>query len=194
MQDLIYATEPPQLAAIRARTSEVQFAMASEARVGALLRCLAASKPGGRLLELGTGTGIATAWLLDGMDAASTLVSVDTDAAVLQIARESLGGDPRLTLVTADGLAFLTTQTTASFDMVFADAMPGKYEGLESALAVVAPGGLYVIDDMLPQQNWPEGHAAKIPVLIERLAARPDFRILPLVWASGVVVAVRRPA
>jgi len=34
--------------------------MASEPLVGALLRTLAASKSGGRLLELGTGTGIAT--------------------------------------------------------------------------------------------------------------------------------------
>jgi predicted O-methyltransferase YrrM len=54
--------------------------MASEPLVGALLRSLAASKPGGRFLELGTGTGVATAWLLDGMDDRATLVSVDNDA------------------------------------------------------------------------------------------------------------------
>lgn len=49
-----------------------------------------------------------------------------------------------------------------------------------------------MIDDMLPQPNWPDGHAAKVPVLIEQLAANPRFEILPLVWASGVVVAVRK--
>jgi predicted O-methyltransferase YrrM len=166
--------------------------MASEPLVGALLRALAASKPGGNFLELGTGTGIATAWLLDGMDAKSTLTSVDSDGAVQQIARESLGRDKRLTLVTSDGLEFLRRQLFGSFDLVFADAMPGKYEGLDEALVVVKPGGFYVVDDMLPQSNWPEGHAAKVPVLIEKLAANPNFRILPLVWASGVVVAVRR--
>jgi hypothetical protein len=56
----------------------------------------------------------------------------------------------------------------------------------------VKPGGFYVVDDMLPQPNWPEDHAAKVPILVEQLAANPDFEILPLVWASGVVVAVRR--
>ncbi len=166
--------------------------MASESLVGALLRMLAASKPGGRFLELGTGTGIATAWLLQGMDAGSTLISVDNDRVAQQVARDVLGSDSRLTLVTSGGLEYLRDQPAASFDFVFADAMPGKYEGLEDALAVVKVGGFYVIDDMLPQPNWPVGHADKVPVLIEQLAARSSFEILPLVWASGVVVAVRK--
>ncbi len=105
--------------------------MASEDRTGALLRMLAASKPSGRLLELGTGTGVATAWLLEGMDAASTLVSVDTDPAAQAIARQHLGADGRLTLIIGDGAAFLRGQDPQSFDLVFADAMPGKYEALE---------------------------------------------------------------
>ncbi|HEX4029804.1 MAG TPA: hypothetical protein VHX20_05530 [Terracidiphilus sp.] len=56
---------------------------------------------------------------------------------------------------------------------------------------VVKPGGFYVIDDMLPHPNWPEGHAAKIPLLMEKLALHSDFALLPLVWSSGVAVAVR---
>jgi len=159
-----------------------------------MLRTLAASKPGGRFLELGTGTGIATAWLLEGMDARSTLISVDNDAEVQRVASDSLGADDRLTLVTSGGLEFLRDQSAETFDFVFADAMPGKYDGLDSALAVVKIGGFYVIDDMLPQPNWPDGHADKVPVLIEKLAANPSFEILPIVWASGVVVAVRKCA
>jgi len=98
MEDRRYIAFPSQLSVINGKTSEVQFSMASEPLVGTLLRTLAASKPAGRFLELGTGTGIATAWLLDGMDANSTLTSVDNDSAVQQIARESLGIDQRLTL------------------------------------------------------------------------------------------------
>jgi predicted O-methyltransferase YrrM len=153
---------------------------------------LAASKPNGRFLELGTGTGISTAWLLSGMDAGSTLISVDNDRKVQEVAGNSLRADGRLTLVTSVGLEFLRDQAPESFDFVFADAIPGKYEGLEEALAVVKVGGFYVIDDMLPQPNWPDGHAAKIPALIERLASEANFVILPLVWASGVVLAVRK--
>jgi predicted O-methyltransferase YrrM len=192
MNDLQYISMPPQLSSIRERTLEIQFPMASEPLVGAMLRVLVASKPNGRFLELGTGTGISTAWLLSGMDAGSTLISVDNDRKVQEVAGNSLRADGRLTLVTSVGLEFLRDQAPESFDFVFADAIPGKYEGLEEALAVVKVGGFYVIDDMLPQPNWPDGHAAKIPALIERLASEANFVILPLGWASGVVLAVRK--
>ena len=191
MNDLKYIAQPATVAEIEARTREVQFGMPSEPLVGALLRTLASSKPGGRILELGTGTGIATAWLLDGMSADATLVSVDTDESFQLIARRVLE-DSRLNLVTADGAVFLKQQPARSFDLVFADAMPGKYEALDDALAVVRVGGFYVIDDMLPQPNWPDGHAEKVPALLERLASHPDFTIAPLVWSSGAVIAVRR--
>jgi predicted O-methyltransferase YrrM len=191
MEDLAYVIEPVQASFIKAETDRLQFGMPSELLVGTLLKALAASKPSSRLLELGTGTGLATAWLLAGMDAASTLISVDTDAAVQAVARNALGNDLRLELVLSDGIEFLRMQKPHSFDLVFADAMPGKYEGLEDALMVVKLGGFYVIDDMLPQPNWPDGHAAKIPVLMEKLAHRSDFALLPLVWSSGVAVAVR---
>src|SRR5579875_237996 len=150
---------------ILARTTELGFAMGSEPRTGALLRALAASKPGGGLLELGTGTGIATAWLLQGMDTATRLTSVDTDAAVQEIARTFLAGDTRLNLVLEDGTAFLQRQQPETYELVFADAMPGKYEALEDCLKLIKPGGFYIIDDMLPQPTWPEAHAAKVPVL-----------------------------
>ena len=194
MDDLEYIRQPEALAAILERTQALSFNMASEPRTGALLRTLAASKPSGRLLELGTGTGIATAWLLAGMDAGSTLISVDTDAQVQLVARECLGSDSRLSLITEDGATFLGRQTPESFDLVFADAMPGKYEALDDALAVVKSGGFYIIDDMLPQPNWPEGHAEKVPILLDRLATDRRFVVAPITWASGVVVAVRQPA
>ena len=194
MDDVRYISPPKRLASISAATNEAQFSMASTPLVGALLRTLAVSKPCGRFLELGTGTGISAAWILDGMDSNSVLTSVDIDDVIQNVARHNLVNDPRITFVLSDGLEFLRSQKSGSFDFVFADAMPGKYEGLEEALRVVKPGGFYVIDDMLPQESWPEGHAAKVPVLMEQLSDHPNFEVLPLVWASGVVVAVRKSA
>jgi predicted O-methyltransferase YrrM len=191
MEELSHARPPAALAAIQERTERLAFPMPSEPRTGALLRVLAASKPGGRLLELGTGTGLSAAWLLDGMTEDATLITVDVDPGPQAVARELLGHDRRLTIVTEDATAFLRRQTPASFDLIFADAMPGKFECLDDALALLRPGGLYVIDDMLPQANWPEEHAPRVPALIATLAARPDLKIVSMAWSSGVVVAVR---
>jgi len=191
MFDKAFINSPQQLRTLKARTEELKFNMASEDRTGALLQVLAASKPGGRLLELGTGTGIGTSWLLSGMDEAASLVSVETDETLQSIAREILGSDKRLSLVLEDGAAFLAKQPAKSFDLVFADAMPGKFESLDDALALVKTGGFYIIDDLLPQPNWPDGHGVKVDNLMYRLCADPRFAMVPLIWASGIAVLTR---
>jgi predicted O-methyltransferase YrrM len=194
MDDLRYIQEPVALAGLREKSAALDFTMASEPKTGALLRVLAASKPAGRVLELGTGTGVGTAWLLSGMDGDSTLVTVDTNLRYQSVAKDALAADARVTFVLEDALDFLRRQRPASFDLVFADALRGKFEGLDEALAVVKPSGLYVIDDLLPQPNWPEGHDERIVPLIERLWAQPQFQIVSMAWASGLVVAVRKRA
>jgi len=193
MNDTILIKPPASLKQIEARSKHLDFGMASDPRACALLAALAASKPGGHFLELGTGTGIATAWLLSGMDHASTLISVDVHSEFQAVARSVLGHDSRLTLVLEDGIQFLNKQPPRSFDFIFADAMPGKYESLDQALALVKPGGFYVIDDMLPQPNWPDGHGAMAAALLQRLSSETEFQVAPLSWSTGIILLVRRP-
>jgi len=166
--------------------------MASESLTCSLLRTLAASKPSARFLELGSGTGLSTAWLLDGMDSQSRLTTVDNDEAPLSILKRHLGKDPRLSVVCADGDEYLRSLRGQQFDFIFADTWAGKYRLLEDALVLLAPSGLYVIDDMLPQPNWPEGHAEKVADLIATLEQLQGFRVTKLSWASGVVIATKR--
>jgi predicted O-methyltransferase YrrM len=186
------AATPPAWREIDARSRALGFDMPSEADTGAMLRLLAAAKPDGRLLELGTGTGLATAWLLAGMGQGARLVSLDSDPDVQAVARAVLGGDPRLTFVIADGLDYVRAQPPASFDLIFADAWPGKYEGLDETLALLSPGGFYVVDDMSPQPNWPQGHPPRVDALAARLKAHPDLATVALGWASGLIIAARR--
>ena len=77
MNDLENHRTPAAFDAILSETDALGFNMVSEPKVGAFLAALAASKPGGRLLELGTGTGHGTAWLLSGVDSKSSLDGVD---------------------------------------------------------------------------------------------------------------------
>lgn len=192
MNDSEIPRSPAAIRGIVADTEAMSFNMISENRVGSFLAALAASKPGGRILELGTGTGHGTAWLLAGMDATASLVSVDTDEAVMAVARRHLGGDSRVQFHVMDGAAFLQSAGPRQFDLIYADAWPGKFSHLDEALAVLRPGGMYVIDDLLPQPNWPEGHAPKVPVLIQDIERRGEFATVRLAWASGLMLVVRR--
>jgi predicted O-methyltransferase YrrM len=179
------------VSAILRDTASLGFVMASEPKVGALLSVLASSKPGGRFLELGTGTGHGTAWLLAGMDASSRLDSVDTDANVVAVARRHLGTDDRVRFHVIDDAEFLQ-QSPEPYDLIYADAWPGKFSHLNQALALLNVGGIYVIDDLLPQPNWPDGHASKVPLLIDDIERSSDFTTVRLAWASGLMLVVRR--
>src|SRR5688500_4606223 len=172
MNDRHNLSPPRVVQAIQQDTVASGFTMASEPQTGSLLRTLAATKPAGAFLELGTGTGLCTAWILDGMDRQSTLTTVDNDAAVLTIAQRHLGNDLRVTFHLSEGSRFLETLRGQTFDFIFADTWPGKYHQLDEALTLLKPGGLYVIDDMLPQANWPAGHDVKATTLISTLEQR----------------------
>ncbi len=139
---------------------EVGFAMACENRTGALLRTLAASKPGGRILELGTGTGVGTAWLLAGMDPTA-----------------------RLTMTAYDG---------PPFDMAFVDCRPGKFVHRRLLMVHLAPGALYVGDDLLAQPTWPADHQPRVDAFLAEIVAEPDLVVTLMRWSSGLVVAAYR--
>jgi predicted O-methyltransferase YrrM len=177
--------------AIDAATKEMGFTMPSDILTCSLLKTLAASKPNGRFLELGTGTGLSTAWILDGMDENSTLISIDYDSKLLEIAKKFLGSDKRLNLECVDGEAWIKQNLGQKFDYIFADTWHGKYSMLDEVLEMLNIGGLYIIDDMLPQENWPEGHADKALNLGKYLEKRTDLKLTKLHWATGIIIAAK---
>ncbi len=183
---------PPALPAIADATRALRFVFASNLEFGPLLRMLAASKPGGRLLELGTGTGVGTSWLLDGMDAGARLASVERNADVQEVARKHLGDDRRVTFVTGDGAEFIKAQAAASFDLIFADGGAGKGRDLDAALRLLRPGAVYIGDDLRQHLLQEDGRAETMRAFERNLAARPDLAVVRLDWSSGIILAARR--
>lgn len=173
-------------------THQSGFTMASEQLTCSLLRTLAATKPAGKFLELGTGTGLSTSWILDGMDKASTLITVDNDDTFLSIARTYLDHDQRIQIELSDGAEWIEKNANEKFDYIFADTWHGKYLLLNETLAMLNKGGVYIIDDMLPQPNWPEGHAEKADRLVAVLDKRDDLFVTKQNWASGIIIAVKK--
>ena len=168
------------------------FTMASDILTCCLLRTLAASKPSSKFLELGTGTGLSTSWILDGMDNDSSLISIDNEPKFLDIANRFLGSDKRLNLISTDGAEWVNNNKQLKFDYIFADTWHGKYLLLEEVLSMLNKGGLYIIDDMLHQPNWPDGHQEKAINLINYLETRNDLFLTKQVWSTGIIIAVKK--
>lgn len=192
MTEEINQSLPGAYTGIAEATQVLGFTMASDIMTCSLLRTLAASKPSGQFLELGTGTGLSTSWILDGMDHASLLTSIDHDAKLQEVANRFLGNDKRLDLITTDGGDWINKNRQRKFDYIFADTWHGKYLLLDDVLAMLNIGGFYIIDDMLPQPNWPAGHDEKAIDLIHYLDTRNDLLLTKQSWATGILVAVKK--
>lgn len=184
-------SSPAALEAILSACEDIGFDMSCDTLTGAFLGTLAASKPRGRFLEIGCGAGASTSWMLQSMDSASTLVTVDNDAQLVEVARAHLGDDPRVRFHVEDATETLRRLQGQCFDMVFADSWPGKFQEIELALNLLAAGSLYVIDDLLPQPNWPNGHGDKVVALVRRLSTDSRLALTKLSWSTGLIVATR---
>jgi predicted O-methyltransferase YrrM len=192
MTEKINQPYPKAYADIDAMTKFSGFTMASDVTTCSLLRSLAASKPSGKFLELGTGTGLSASWILDGMDDTSSLISIDNEPPFMAIAERFLRDDKRLDLISGDAGKWIEDNRQRKFDYIFADTWHGKYILLDETLCMLNKGGLYVIDDMLPQPNWPEGHSEKANRLVDYLEARADLHVTKLAWATGIIIAVKK--
>jgi predicted O-methyltransferase YrrM len=182
---------PAEYETITEATQKLDFKMNSDLYAGSLLKTLVTSKKSGRILELGTGGGLATSWIREGMDEHSSLITVENNPALLDIAKQLLP-DRRIEFVLADGYEWIQHYKGEKFDLIFADAMPGKYDLFEETIALLKTGGFYIIDDMLPQPNWPAGHGERVNDFINKLETRKDMVLTKINRSTGIVIVVKK--
>ena len=59
---------------------------------------------------------------------------------------------------------------------------------MDEALALVAPGGCYLADDLLPLPSWTPDHQASVDELVARLGALPGWHSFRMDHGSGAMV------
>jgi predicted O-methyltransferase YrrM len=182
---------PKNYLSIQKASAEIAFSMPSDLQTGSLLRTLVASKPNGHFLELGTGTGLSLAWIMESIDNQSFVISIDNSETYIAIARAHFGEDARLQLICEDANVWIQNNQPKKFDLIFADAWPGKYETLEATLALLKTGGFYIIDDMRQQPNWPAGHELNVEKLVNHLHTRKDIRLTVMNWSTGIIIVTK---
>ncbi|MEU9059096.1 class I SAM-dependent methyltransferase [Streptomyces sp. NPDC048430] len=184
---------PVRVQAAQHISRESGFDEACVDRTGSLLRTLVATKPGGRILELGTGTGVGTSWLLDGMDADAHLISVDRNKKVSDLARQVVGGDPRVELLVTEVGPRVEHYNGPLFDMIFVDTWRGKFIEREKLLHHLAPGGIYFGDDLLPQPTWASDQQSRVEEFLGEITEDGGLAVTIMNWSSGLVLAAKNP-
>jgi len=184
--------KPKLYTAIENKCADIGFTMPSDVYIGTFLKTLICSKPQSNILELGTGIGLSLAWMIEGLDENSKLTTVDNDPELIQIAQDFFGSDQRVKIVCEDGTKWIKNYQGEKFDLIFADTWAGKYTEIEEALDLIKVGGFYVIDDMTPQENWPDGHQEKAEKLVAYLENRDDFSLTKMEWSTGLILMTKK--
>jgi predicted O-methyltransferase YrrM len=140
--------EDEALRAARARAAEIGVA-AVDPTTGAVLRLLAGAAGARTAVELGTGAGVSTLWLLRGLTPDGVLTTVDADGEHQRLAKASLSdagvASGRVRLIQGRALEVLPRLSEAAYDLVFCDAARSENpDYLSAALSLLRPGGLVV--------------------------------------------------
>lgn len=195
--------EDAPLLAARQRAREVGVAAIDEA-TGAALRVLAALSGARHVVELGTGAGISTLWLLRGLHPDGVLTSIDSEPEHQRLARISLteAGVPsgRVRLIAGRALEVLPRLSDAGYDLVLCDASSAEaVDYLPAALRLLRLGGVVVFPGALLGGRVADPSARDPEVLAARelaRAVRDEPRLVPalLPVGSGLLVAVKQDA
>jgi predicted O-methyltransferase YrrM len=182
---------PALVAAATDRARSAGFRLSCEPAVGQLLAVLAAHLPAGaRVLELGTGAGVGTAWIACGLlprtDVTVSTIEKDPQTAALA----ARGVWPQFVDLRVGDALDLHGEAGA-FDLIFADAQGGKWTGLDRTIAALRPHGLLVVDDMTATPEWTAEQYAKQADVRQALLTSPLLTSVELDHGSGVILATR---
>ncbi len=191
--------EDAPLTAARQRAAEVGVGCVDPA-IGAVLRLLVASVGARAVIEIGTGTGVSTLWLLKGMQPDGILTSVDSEPEHHRLAKQSLAEAGvtagRVRLIGGRALEVLPRLTDAAYDVVVCDASRSQNaDYLTAAMRLLRTGGLVVFVGALSGGKVAEP-TARDPdtVALRELArvVREEPRLVPalLPVGAGLLVAV----
>jgi predicted O-methyltransferase YrrM len=149
-----------------------------------LLATLAASKPGGRVAEIGTAYGEGAKAIIEGLAEGSTFVTVEPDTERYQRACDALAGQPVEIL---NGSWEDVLPERGPFDLIFFDG--GARDGtLDRVVSLLAPGGILVKDDLTPGRPLAADPVREAFLKDERLVAA-EMLVTP---HMAVIVAARR--
>ena len=128
---------------------------------GAYLRQLAHQIKAQSVVEVGTGSGVGSLWLLEGMLSSGTLTSIDDEMEHTSIAKIALAEaeieQPRFRLITNSVMDVMTKLADRAYDLVVFRHNPEDLNfAISEAHRVLRSGGVFVIDNFFGGAKVPD--------------------------------------
>lgn len=143
---------------------------------------------GGRVLDVGVGTGVLLPLLRQALGPAGRIVAVDISAEMLRVA-QSRHGAPGTCFVCGD--AATLAEPACSFDAVICNSVIPHFDDLPAALRHLAgllrPGGVFIVSHATPRERVNAIHQAGPPA-IQRDRLLPGETVAALLRATGLEV------
>jgi len=155
-----FIAEDAVKAAARARGVEIGTHDVSPG-TGAYLRHLAQLLSAQSVVEVGTGSGVGSLWLLDGMIASGTLTSIDDEMEHSAIAKLAFAqaeiAAPRFRLITNVVMDVMTKLADRAYDLVVYRHNPEDLTyAITEAHRILRSGGVFVIDNFFGGSKVPD--------------------------------------
>jgi predicted O-methyltransferase YrrM len=185
---------PPELPEVVTRAFAVSrkagYVSFCRNETGRLLAALAATRDG-TMAEFGTGCGVGTAWLRSGVRGDARIVTAELDAKLATPAAEIFVDDPQVDVLAAD---WSTLLDQGPFSLLFLDSGQPTEVGVDAIADLVEPGGIVVLDDFTPCEQWPPIAYGRVDTLRERWLTDERFTTVEVMVASdaSTLIATRR--
>ena len=197
-----FISEDDVLSKARARGIEVGARDISSG-TGAFLHYLAHLISAQSVVEVGTGSGVGSIWLLRGMIENGTLTSIDSEAEHARISRlafaEAEISPQRFRLITNPVMDVMSKLTDRAYDLVVLRNEPEDLSfAIDEAHRILRTGGVMAIDNFFGGGKVPDP-AQRDPRTIALREAGKSIKLATSTWVSsligmgdGLLVATKR--
>jgi predicted O-methyltransferase YrrM len=168
---------------------------------GRLLAMLAATRDG-TMAEFGTGCGVGTAWLRSGVRGEKArIVTAELNPKLARAAAEIFVDDPLVEVLAADwstlldkGPFSLLFLDSGQQDAGWSDGGRSSAVGVDAVADLVEDGGIVVLDDFTPCEQWPPITYGRVDTLREQWLTDERFTAVEVMVApdASVVIATKR--
>ncbi|MEH7237668.1 O-methyltransferase [Bacillus sp. JJ1562] len=145
-----YIPELVQASKILAKRNSFEYSCSDEA--GRLLSVLVGQITQGKILEVGTGFGVGSSWILSSIAPTVKFISVDHSKEKVDAVSKCIKHN-QAEFICGDWKDVITK---GPFQFIFADAAAAKTIEGELLLKTLNVGGMLFMDDFTPEEHFPE--------------------------------------